>query len=115
MNGTFENCEMVRRGPETREEKADRLKCESGRVVHASDCATSIAPAEEPGPCDCAKPEPAKQERVRTSFIQPPIPMRAFDWVAWLEDKEESGPYGYGRTEHEAKNALAMEIEEIHK
>ncbi len=38
---------------ETREEKAMRLVRESGKTVHASDCATSRAPAEEPGPCDC--------------------------------------------------------------
>lgn len=37
----------------TREEKADRFIKESGKEVHASDCATSVAPAEEPGPCDC--------------------------------------------------------------
>ena len=38
---------------ETREQKAARLVVESGKTTHASDCATSIAPAEEPGPCDC--------------------------------------------------------------
>jgi len=38
---------------ETREEKATRLIKESGKTAHASDCATSCAPAEEPGPCDC--------------------------------------------------------------
>jgi hypothetical protein len=38
---------------ETREEKATRLVKESGKAAHASDCATSVAPAEEPGPCDC--------------------------------------------------------------
>ena len=38
---------------ETREQKAYRLIKESGKSVHASDCATSLAPAEEPGPCDC--------------------------------------------------------------
>lgn len=25
----------------------------SGKTIHASDCATSVAPAETPGPCDC--------------------------------------------------------------
>ncbi len=38
---------------EGREEKAVRLVKESGKAIHSNDCATSIAPAEEPGPCDC--------------------------------------------------------------
>jgi hypothetical protein len=38
---------------ESREQKAARLVRESGKKTHASDCATSVAPAEEPGPCDC--------------------------------------------------------------
>ena len=39
--------------PETREQKAKRLVKESGKTVHSNTCATSLAPAEEPGPCDC--------------------------------------------------------------
>ena len=38
---------------ESREQKATRLVKESGKAIHSSDCATSRAPAEEPGPCDC--------------------------------------------------------------
>lgn len=37
----------------SREEKAAKFIVDSGKSVHASDCATSIAPAEEPGQCDC--------------------------------------------------------------
>lgn len=36
-----------------RERVADAYKLASGKAVHASDCATSNAPAMEPGPCDC--------------------------------------------------------------
>lgn len=36
-----------------RERVADAYKLASGKTVHASDCATSNAPAMEPGPCDC--------------------------------------------------------------
>jgi len=36
-----------------REERAEELKRQSGKTSHTSDCATSVAPAEEPGPCDC--------------------------------------------------------------
>lgn len=36
-----------------RERVADAYKLASGKDIHASDCATSNAPAMEPGPCDC--------------------------------------------------------------
>ena len=49
-------------GNETREEKATRLVRESGKRVHSNDCATSCAPAEEPGPCDCNEPQPPEKE-----------------------------------------------------
>ena len=38
-----------------REELTEAYKAESGMARHASDCATSVAPAEEPGPCDCGE------------------------------------------------------------
>jgi hypothetical protein len=38
-----------------REQLADHLKDVSGRDGHTNTCATSRAPAEEPGPCDCAE------------------------------------------------------------
>lgn len=37
-----------------REVLAEGYKALSGKRHHASDCATSRAPAEEPGPCDCS-------------------------------------------------------------
>jgi len=65
------------------------------------------------------EPEPAKQDaaveavsRVRTSFINPPIPIRAFDWVAWIDGEEESMRYGYGRTEQEARDELSNVLAE---
>lgn len=36
---------------------ADLYKKLSGKSAHASDCATSIAPAETPRPCDCEAPQ----------------------------------------------------------
>lgn len=44
-----------------REQKATRLVKESGKIVHSNTCATSVAPAEEPGPCDCNVPQPAQE------------------------------------------------------
>jgi hypothetical protein len=40
---------------ESREEKAARFIRESGKTTHSNCCATSLAPAEEPGPCDCGE------------------------------------------------------------
>lgn len=38
---------------EDREERAAFFVKRSGKLIHSNCCATSIAPAEEPGPCDC--------------------------------------------------------------
>lgn len=40
---------------QSREQKAAHFVKESGKRTHASDCATSVAPAEEPGRCDCGE------------------------------------------------------------
>lgn len=71
---------------------------------------------------DCGKTEPCQHcassyhtteqcshgsvSRIRTEFIHPPIPVRHFDWVAWIDGDEESGQYGHGTTEQEAKEEL---------
>lgn len=47
-----------------------------------------------------------------TQCICPPIPIRQFDWCAYHEGEEESGHYGYGRTEQEAIDDLMM-LDEI--
>jgi hypothetical protein len=47
---------------------------------------------------------------IRTDFIYPPIPIRQFDWVAWLDGCEEDGPYGYGQTEDAAIAELYAEM-----
>ena len=51
----------------------------------------------------CFQQQPRSQ--IRTSFINPPIPIRGFDWVAWI-DGEEEGHRGHGCTEQEAKDEL---------
>ncbi len=33
---------------------------------------------------------------VKVSHIRPPIPTTAFDYCAYLDGREESGPEGYG-------------------
>jgi hypothetical protein len=50
-----------------------------------------------------------------TSFVYPPIPIRQFDWCAYLDVGEfdaESGPYGWGSTEAEAVLELEMILNE---
>jgi hypothetical protein len=45
-----------------------------------------------------------------TVYVNPPIPMRDLDWVAYREGAEEDGNYGRGATEYEAiKDLLAGE------
>lgn len=42
------------------------------------------------------------KRKIKTSHVYPPIPVRQFDWCAYWDGTEESGQYGYGRTEAEA-------------
>jgi len=44
-----------------------------------------------------------------TVYAPPPIPVRNFDWCAWLDCYGEKGPFGYGTTEVEA----ILELEEM--
>jgi len=41
-----------------------------------------------------------------TSFDNPPIPVRKFDWSAVDEDYEPGDPVGYGETEQQAIDDL---------
>ena len=50
----FEAADEIER---LREELAAAYVKLSGRTEHASDCATSNAPAKDPGPCDCGPPD----------------------------------------------------------
>ena len=40
--------------------------------------------------------------KIITVHTYPPIPVRDFDWHAYLDGREEDGEYGSGRTEAEA-------------
>lgn len=46
---------------------------------------------------------------VITRFEPPPIPVRGYDWHAFI-DGEEEGPTGYGYTELEAVTELAEKL-----
>lgn len=50
--------------------------------------------------------KPYVEKKVVTHHANPSIPIRIFDWVAYFDGQEEGGPYGYGKTEKEAVDAL---------
>jgi hypothetical protein len=50
--------------------------------------------------------------KIITRWIHPPIPDRRFDYCAFHEGREESGHYGWGRTEAEALADLQQLDEE---
>lgn len=52
--------------------------------------------------------EQAMEEKIRTSFIYPPIPIRQFDWAAWF-DGEEEYLTGHGQTEQDAIEDLRQQ------
>jgi hypothetical protein len=41
-----------------------------------------------------------------TTYINPPIPSRNFDWEAVEDNYDEGDPIGYGKTEQEAIDNL---------
>lgn len=45
-----------------------------------------------------------------TDYVYPPIPVRQFDWCAWLDGQEEEGPRGWGETKEQATDALLDEL-----
>lgn len=45
----------------------------SGRDHHTSDCATSVPPAFEPGPCDCRLEDAERVPVQRETIVEPRI------------------------------------------
>jgi hypothetical protein len=46
--------------------------------------------------------------KIVTKNVRPPIPTTQFDWSAYFDGMEESGPYGWGSTEIAAIKELMM-------
>lgn len=46
------------------------------------------------------------------SAIFPPVPSTRFDWCAYIDGREERGPYGYGPTRDAAVAELFEFIDE---
>lgn len=49
---------------------------------------------------------------IRTEYWRKPIPTNKYDWEAWEDGTEETGPVGYGRTEDAAVEDLLEQIDE---
>ena len=49
---------------------------------------------------------PNKEMTMITTYINPPIPSRNFDWEAVGDNYDEGDPIGYGATEQEAIDNL---------
>ena len=49
---------------------------------------------------------------VRVELVNPPIPERAFDWVACFADNDIGDPQGYGPTFKAALQDLADKVQE---
>ena len=56
--------------------------------------------------------ESENNEKIITHHIYPPIPIRTFDWQAYRDGDEETGPFGYGAFEHEAVEDLRQQLRE---
>jgi len=53
-----------------------------------------------------------KAQKIVTEKIIPPVPSRNFDWTAWIDGDEETGPWGYGDNEKDAiKDLMELLIE----
>jgi hypothetical protein len=48
---------------------------------------------------------------IRTTFVNPPIPLRHFDWQATLDGYEGGDPIGHSATETDAIADLQTEME----
>jgi hypothetical protein len=48
--------------------------------------------------------------KVITTYVRPPVPTTQYDWCAYIEDQEETGPYGRGATEVEALKDLCVQL-----
>lgn len=49
-------------------------------------------------------------KRIKINCVHPPVPIRTFDYVAFVEGTEECGPYGWGATRQDALYNLRDEL-----
>lgn len=51
--------------------------------------------------------------KIITSYVNPPIPTRSCDWIAYHEGTGPESPHGYGETELEAIENLKFILKEM--
>lgn len=71
--------------------------------VSCSQCGEDFGPGDH-GFSSCEAHRP--QRKIITTHINPPIPVRQFDWSAVRDGYEPGDPIGYGPTEADAKQDL---------
>ncbi len=52
------------------------------------------------------------KKKIITDHIRPPVPWRRFDWQAWRDGDDDTGPWGFGCTEDEAIKDLTEQEED---
>lgn len=60
---------------------------------------------------DAPSPPASFRREIVTSFQNPPIPTRNFDWAAYTTDYEGGDPIGYGPTESAAIEDLLDQLD----
>ncbi len=60
---------------------------------------------------DAPSPPASFRREIVTSFQNPPIPTRDYDWAAYTTDYEGGDPIGYGPTESAAIEDLLDQLE----
>ena len=63
---------------------------------------------------DAPSPPGDFRREIVTSFQNPPIPTRDYDWAAYTTDYEGGDPIGYGPTESAAIQDLLDQLEYDH-
>ena len=51
--------------------------------------------------------------KIVARYVFPPIPVRSYDWSAYIDGDEEDGPHGEGATEEEAIADLKAQLEDL--
>lgn len=67
---------------------------------------------DKPEPTGSSSPAPSCEQaaKIVTEFINPPIPVRDFDWSARFDGYEPGDPIGHGSTKAEAITALKEQV-----
>lgn len=51
--------------------------------------------------------------KIDVEYVCPPIPVRSYDWRAFIIGADENAPVGWGRTRWDAIDNLRAQLEEL--